>query len=207
MNVRLMTSLLFDVIDFLSRIFKKKVKGQYKGTGFLVSIFSTAVMLWPYIEGVKIMVETTMITNLAVIIGAFVGPLLLEMKAKTMGNEVDKLDFIGAIMGMVFGGMLFGYITASMYGAVFVPQIANLSYILVGLGSAAFFGAVATLLCQAFLGDSWAVNVLDRNKNGKLDAGDITTGATELAGVVTSVGNAVKEGATTIETAVNEVKK
>lgn len=204
MNIRPLVCAIFDI---LSNLYGSKIKGQYKGTGILISLVSLAIMIWPYVEGVKIMVETTMITNIAIIIGAFVGPLLLELKAKTMGNEVDKLDFIGAILGMVFGGMLFGYIAATAYADALTAYVGDLSYIIVGLGSAAILGGLATLMCQAFLGDSWAINVLDRNKNGKLDVGDLTTGATEVAKLVTDGKAAVSTAENTLNEAIKEAEK
>ena len=110
MNMRPLVCAAF---DFISNLYGSKIKGQPKGTGILISLASLAIMIWPYVEGVKIMVETTMITNIAVIIGAVVGPVLLQVKAETMGNKIDKNDYIGMILGIVFGGMLFGYIAAT----------------------------------------------------------------------------------------------
>lgn len=142
--------------------------------------------VWPYL-GVLGMIEITDITLLecaiALIVGAFLGPMVLQLKAKAMGNTVDRTDFIGMIVGML-GGAFLGYICVEMYGGALAVPFGALSPMVVTLLASVVGSIIVTLAALALAGDDWAVRMLDVDHDGDVDLDDVTLAAKTAASAV-----------------------
>ena len=187
----------------------ERIENRYKKYAFLISLVCMAPTLWSYVNGDEIMADINMISLMLIVfslIGSFLGPMMLESKAKAMGNTVDKLDFFGMLIGMGLGAF-FAYLVVFLHGGALIAQIGDFSYPVMALLVSIPLSMFITLLAQAFMGKSWAVNILDRNKSGDLDVGDITKGASEIASLITGGASAVKEATDVVSDAIDEVKK
>ena len=202
MNVRPILSLIANATQNYAT---EQLSRRYKKLGLLLTLGYMALALWPYLDGVNIMTDINtvfLMSTIFVMVGAFVGPLLLESKAKAMGNAVDKLDFFGMLIGMGLGAF-FAYLAVDIYGGMFTEQIGDFSYAVIALLASMPLSMLITLLAQAFMGDSWSINVLDYNKDGKIDWKDVkafianhksdVAEIQEIAAEVTSIGTEAKE--------------
>jgi len=142
--------------------------------------------VWPYL-GVLGMIEITDITLLecaiALIVGSFLGPMVLQLKAKAMGNIVDRTDFTGMIVGML-GGAFLGYICVEMWGGALAVPFGDLSPMIVTLLASVVGSIIVTLAALALAGDDWAVKMLDVDHDGDVDLDDVTLAAKAAAGAV-----------------------
>ena len=142
--------------------------------------------VWPYL-GVLGMIEITDITLLecaiALIVGSFLGPMVLQLKAKAMGNTVDKTDFVGMIVGML-GGAFVGYIAVELWGGALGVPFGDLSPMIVTLLAAVIGSIIVTLIALAMAGDDWAVKMMDVDHDGDVDLDDVTLAAKAAAGAV-----------------------
>lgn len=141
---------------------------------------------WPYL-GMIGMIEFTNITLLecaiALILGSFIGPMILQLKAQAMGNVVDRTDFLGMIVGML-GGAFVGYICVGMYGGALAVPFGALSPMVVTLLASVLGSIIVTLIALAMAGDDWAVRMLDVDHDGDVDLDDVTLAAKAAAGAV-----------------------
>ena len=183
----------------------ERIENRYKKYAFLISLVCMAPTLWSYVNGDEIMADINMISLMLIVfslIGSFLGPMMLESKAKAMGNTVDKLDFFGMLIGMGLGAF-FAYLVVFLHGGALIAQIGDFSYPVMALLVSIPLSMFITLLAQAFMGDSWSINVLDYNKDGKIDWKDVkafianhksdVTEIQEIAAEVTSIGTEAKE--------------
>lgn len=141
---------------------------------------------WPYL-GMIGMIEFTNITLLecaiALILGSFIGPMILQLKAKAMGNTVDKTDFVGMIVGML-GGAFVGYICVEMWGGALAVPFGALSPMVVTLLASVLGSIIVTLIALAMAGDDWAVRMMDVDHDGDVDLDDVTLAAKTAASAV-----------------------
>lgn len=158
-------------------------------------IVGVLLFIWPYAEMFG-MIEFTNIQfltcALAIILGAVLGEALIMNKAKANGNTIGVTDFVGIILGLCLGGFI-GYIGLSIWGGALADALGDMSYPVVAFVCALFSAVVVTVVSMAYAGEGWAVDCLDYNKDGTVNADDAVAAAKNAASEVEKVVSEVKK--------------
>lgn len=160
-----------------------------KWVKWLAFLVGGILWAWPFMERLT-MIEISNIILLecaaALILGAFVGPAILLQKSKSMGNVIDKTDFIGILVGIVLGAFT-GYLALNLYGGAWTVALGDLSYMAVTLVASVVGAMVFTLIALVLAGDDWAVKCLkkcDLNNDGQINLDDARALAEKLTALV-----------------------
>lgn len=191
MNLRPMISVTANLVEGYA---STRIKSKYRCIGWLITLMTLVWTFRPYYEEMIYMIELSifMLTTISVVIGAFIGPMILEAKAKKIGNTVESSDVIGMVVGMVVGAFL-AYIVTVNYGGIVSDPLGDYSFAFIGLISGLTISIIVSLILLAFFGEDWAIKMLDVNKDGVLNAKDATAAIGAVADGVKDVVGAVED--------------
>ena len=137
--------------------------------------FGVFLWVWPYIGLIKMLDISNMILVeciIGLLIGACLGPFMIGLKAKSLGNEIDKLSFECMLVGILLG-ILTGYIAISMFGGVFFDAFGDLSYMFVAIVCSLVGSLVFTAILLRYAGKTFIIDIFDVDGDGDFDADDI----------------------------------
>ena len=191
MNLRPMISVTANLVEGYA---STRIKSKYRCIGWLITLITLVWTFRPYYEEMIYMIELSifMLTTISVVLGAFAGPMILESKAKKMGNTVESSDVIGMVVGMVFGAFL-AYIVTVNFGGVVSDPLGNYSFAFIGIISGLGISIIVALMLLAFFGEDWAIKLLDVNKDKVVNSKDATAAIGIVADSVKDVFGAVED--------------
>lgn len=153
------------------------------------------VSVWPYLDVIQMYSVPDAIylmSIISIIVGAFFGPILLEMRAyeevcktaKKAGKTPPAFDpkyGLVMVMAMPTAGILAYTLDVWVTTGLGWDAIGIEMYAVVGLMLAFGLGMIVCLLGLYFIGDSWAYSAMDVNGDGVVDIKDLQAGATKIA--------------------------
>ena len=148
-------------------------------------------------------VSVTLITYMAIILGAIGGPLLIEMRryAEVYSKDGRPFNMVYGVatLGSVFLIGLFAFVFTGYVTDIAgdITSISDLMYALVGFCIAFFGGILLNILALNLAGDTLVILYLDINKDGVVNAKD----ATAAIGIVA---DGVKEAVGAVEDAIKK---
>lgn len=163
------------------------------------------VSIWPYLDVIQMYAipdAIYLMSIISIMIGAFFGPILLEMRAyegickdaKKAGEKPPAFDpkyGLVMVMAMPLAGILAYTLDVWVTIGLGWNSIGFEMYAVVGLMLAFGLGMIICLLGLYFIGDSWAYSALDVNGDGVVDINDLTAEVDKISSDVESASETI----------------
>lgn len=157
--------------------------------------FGVFLWIWPYVGLMKMLDISNMVLVeciIGLLIGACLGPYMIGLKARSIGNDIDKMSF-ECMLGGILLGILTGYIAISMSGDVFSDAFGDLSYMFMAIVCSFVGSLIFTAILLKYAGKTFIIDILDVDGDGDFDMDDIKAFVSKAKAKTEEVVEEVKE--------------